>query len=215
MTNPSLARQVLLLHRGEGHLRFALPAALCSESALAQLRKHLLAHDGIYRVDCYAGQGKLSIRFQPAVCSLRQVAQRLRDAIAYLEGAGLLQADAAALRPDQRPQQAAQDAVKWLKAKSVQLRQRAVDWRARAAALKSYARTKAAHDPVLRHALPLDERTVIGFLVDITALYLVKVHWELITKRWTQAPFTYRYEWLTIFFLVFLLVRFRKQAPPK
>jgi hypothetical protein len=140
------------------------------------------------------------------------VAELLRDEIGAIEAS-----PAPARRPatQEAPGHAARErahhAIAWLKSKSEHLRHRAVDWRAKAAALKAYAETRAGHDPVLRHAMTLDERTMISFLVDITALYLVKVHWDLITKRWIQAPFAHRYEWLTTFFLVFLLVRFRKQ----
>jgi hypothetical protein len=213
MTNPSLLKQVLLRHRSEGHLRFELPESLCTDAALGRLHQALLALQGVYRVDCYAAQRKLSVRYQEGVCSPRQVAARLRDEIAAIEASPEPARRSAAPQAHghHAAREQAQHALTWLKAKTERLRSRAVDWRAKAAAFKSYAQVHAAHDPVLRHAMTLDERTVISFLVDITALYLVKVHWDLITKRWIQAPFAHRYEWLTIFFLVFLLVRFRKQ----
>jgi len=105
------------------------------------------------------------------------------------------------------------DAVRWLQAKGGSLRERAHEWRAKAIGFTHYAKARVESDSRLPKGL--DERTVINFLNDIAALYLVKIHWDLITKRWTQAPFTYRYEWLTVFYLVFLLVRSRKQAPKK
>jgi hypothetical protein len=36
------------------------------------------------------------------------------------------------------------------------------------------------------------------------------VHWELISKRWLQDPVKYANAWLSVFYLVFLLIRYRK-----
>lgn len=232
MTNTSLAKQVLVRHREAGHLRFELPPPLCAPQALESLRRGLLDLPGVYRVEAYAGQRKLSVRYQEGLCTLRQVGERLRDAIAAVEAgeAGKASGTRPRRTKRERPQEARAgqtdpaapsdagrhpgQAAEWLKSKGESLLRRATEWRARAAALSRYAQVRTRHDPVLGRALPaLDERAVLSFLVDIAALYLVKVHWELITKRWLQAPFTHRYEWATIFFLVFLLVRFRKQAP--
>ena len=59
----------------------------------------------------------------------------------------------------------------------------------------------------------LTERAAINFLNDILAFYLIKVHWDLITRRWLKEPLKFANAWLTVFYLVFLLVRYRKQAP--
>jgi hypothetical protein len=177
------------------------------------LQQGLLDLAGVYRVECHAARRKLSVRYQEGVCSPRAIAGRLRDGIAAVEAAPAPQPGTARAEAPRHAQ--ARQVLAWLKASGERLRHRAADWRARAAAVKAYAETRAGHDPLVSHAMNLDERTVISFLVDITALYLVKVHWELITKRWIQQPFAHRYEWLTIFFLVFLLVRFRKQRPPQ
>ena len=56
----------------------------------------------------------------------------------------------------------------------------------------------------------LTEKAIINFFNDIVAFYLIKVHWELITKRWLQNPVANSNAWLTTFYLVFLLVRYRK-----
>ena len=42
------------------------------------------------------------------------------------------------------------------------------------------------------------------------AFYLIKVHWELITKRWMRNPVAHADAWLAIFYLMYLLVRYRK-----
>jgi len=58
----------------------------------------------------------------------------------------------------------------------------------------------------------LTERAALNFLNDILAFYLIKMHWELITRRWLKHPLKFADAWLAVFYLVFLLVRYRKQA---
>lgn len=61
----------------------------------------------------------------------------------------------------------------------------------------------------------LTETSVINFLNDLTAFYLVKAHWELITKKWLKQPALYSNAWLTTFYLIFLLIRYRKRSANK
>jgi hypothetical protein len=56
----------------------------------------------------------------------------------------------------------------------------------------------------------LTERAAINFCNDILAFYLIKVHWDLIIGRWLKDPMKFRNAWLTVFYLVFLLIRYRK-----
>ena len=56
----------------------------------------------------------------------------------------------------------------------------------------------------------LTEKAIINFLNDLVAFYLVKVHWELISQRWLKDPVRHANAWLTVFYLMFLLVRYRK-----
>jgi hypothetical protein len=62
--------------------------------------------------------------------------------------------------------------------------------------------------PMLANALT--EKAAINFLNDLVAFYLVKVHWELISQRWLKNPVKHADAWLTVFYLMFLLVRYRK-----
>ena len=59
-------------------------------------------------------------------------------------------------------------------------------------------------------ATALTEKAAINFLNDLVAFYLVKVHWELISQRWLKSPVKHADAWLTVFYLMFLLVRYRK-----
>ena len=55
---------------------------------------------------------------------------------------------------------------------------------------------------------------MINFANDIVAFYLIRVHWNLITQHWIKAPLQHGSAWLTVFYLTFLLVRYRKGAAP-
>jgi len=54
------------------------------------------------------------------------------------------------------------------------------------------------------------EKAITNFTNDIVVFYLIKTHWDLITKFWLKDPVKYGNAWLTVFYLVFLLVRYRK-----
>ena len=62
--------------------------------------------------------------------------------------------------------------------------------------------------PVLASALT--EKAIINFFNDMVAFYLIKAHWDLITKRWLKEPLAHSSAWMTTFYLIFLLVRYRK-----
>ncbi len=67
---------------------------------------------------------------------------------------------------------------------------------------------RRAFDPAL-----LNEKAVINFANDIVAFYLIRIHWNLITQHWIKSPLRHADAWLTVFYLTFLLVRYRKGAP--
>ena len=67
---------------------------------------------------------------------------------------------------------------------------------------------RARFQPMLESALT--EKAITNFFNDIVAFYLVKVHWELITKRWLKEPAAFSNAWLTVFYMIFLLIRYRK-----
>jgi hypothetical protein len=72
---------------------------------------------------------------------------------------------------------------------------------------------QAKLQPVVASALT--EKAIINFLNDLVAFYLIKAHWDLISQRWLKEPLKYRNAWATVFYFVFLLVRYRKQAAKK
>jgi hypothetical protein len=52
---------------------------------------------------------------------------------------------------------------------------------------------------------------MIDFFNDILVLFLIKLHWTNITQQWLLKPLKYRYEWMALFYMFFLLVRSRKK----
>jgi len=56
------------------------------------------------------------------------------------------------------------------------------------------------------------ERTFIDFFNDVLILYLIKTHWHIITQHWILKPIRYRYEWLTVFYMMYLFIRFDLRA---
>ncbi|MDD5034228.1 MAG: hypothetical protein PHE55_05670 [Methylococcaceae bacterium] len=54
------------------------------------------------------------------------------------------------------------------------------------------------------------EQFVIDFLTDILVLYLIKLHWHLITHEWLKRPWQHRNEWMATLYMIFLQVRSKK-----
>jgi hypothetical protein len=191
----SLKKQIILRYSGSGHVRFDLPAGLCEASARAQIESALRALDGVYRVSLSPGSRKLSVRFDIAVCDLKVIGRRLGQ----LVDAGVGQADrlnVAVSVPIGRP-------FGWL-------REKAQEAGETLAAMKILARRSVKNSPKL--LTPARERGLIEFFNDVLVLYLIKLHWHLITQHWLRQPLRYRYEWMAVFYMIFLLVRSRR--PP-
>lgn len=176
-------------------MRFELPDELCTEEAAAQLESGLKALDGVYRVIVYRRNRKLSIRYMDTVCSVHDVVlglDRLVERIAR----------------ERRP---------------IRERLRSIGWTQRLRKRYRHAKTTAATlGHVVRSQLkrptsaPMStEKLIINFLNDIATFYLIKVHWSRISQQWLKEPIKYRYQWLTVFYLVFLMVRYRKAGNSK
>jgi hypothetical protein len=212
----ALARQILLRHRSDGHLRFDLPAPLCEGPVAAALEGHLRGLAGVYRVTVYRSQGKLSIFFDHHACTLHEVVRHLH--------AGLAACLALAGSPPARSETEA-DAVQpaaaggrihpwsWVRQKTDQARARLADLKDKARLITQIVRLQAEHQPMLKSAL--SEKAAINFFNDIVVFYLIKVHWDMITGQWLKQPLKYRNAWLSTFYLVFLLVRYRKLGMKK
>jgi hypothetical protein len=224
MDTVELARQILVRHREPGYLRFELPAAICHEPALAALDAALRRVAGVYRVITYGADRRLVVWFDRHACPAADVARALKAALPSLPAAPV-DFEAPAAPADTASVSGLPPAVEALGRVGLGLFRSLRDALIPAAppvaaaaapdAAASTAVTPTAVDAVRARLQPvlsgaLSEKAVINFLNDVLAFYLIKVHWELISKRWLQDPVKHANAWLTVFYLVFLLVRYRK-----
>jgi hypothetical protein len=181
------AAAIQVLHRETGYLRLRLPPELRHPAAGAAIEAGLRGLAGVLRVTLLTAEGKLAVRFDPHVCSAGLVAQRLKSLLPELPLTAVPApvADAASEPPAEN-----------LGERLGQLRGQVV------------AAMPERFQPVVESALT--EKAVTNFFNDIVAFYLIKTHWDLIVKLWIRDPIKYGNAWLTVFYLVFLLVRYRK-----
>ncbi len=203
----SIQKQCVLRHRAEGHVRFQLPTELCKKEVAENVATKIKAIDGVYRVNFYARQGKVSIRFQETVCDFTQLVNQLFALFSELEKSGAL-----IIQTEKKPnviskftakvsEKADKFAVtRWFKTKTIEAKEtlNAAKIITKLAIKKPNALIK---DP---------EKAIIDFLNDILVLFLFRLHWDHITKLWLLNPFKFRYEWLATFYMFFLLIRSRK-----
>ena len=201
----SIQKEFVLRYREDGHVRFQIPARICNIDVAKALTDGISGIDGVYRVNLYRGQQKLSIRFKESVCDFKSVAKQLFDLLADLEKKGDLKpkpvskstlwkekakAKLDAFKPTRWAKEKFGDAKETVHAAKVITR------------LGMKKPTAFMKDP---------EKTIIDFLNDILVLFLIKLHWNDITQHWLLKPLKHRYEWMALFYMFFLLVRSRKQ----
>ncbi len=182
------AAAIQVLHRETGYLRLRLPPELRHPSAGRAIEDGLRGLAGVLRVTLLTAEGKLAVRFDPYLCGPGQVAQRLKSLLPELPVVAV-PAPAAAESAEPRP-------AAHLGERLAQLRGQVV------------AAMPERFQPVVESAMT--EKAVTNFFNDIVAFYLIKTHWDLIVKLWIRDPIKYGNAWLTVFYLVFLLVRYRK-----
>jgi hypothetical protein len=199
--------RIYLRHRGAGHVRFDLPEELCDPSAAQALKQRLGRTEGIYRIVVYPSSRKLSVRYQETVCGFRDVALALYAAapVALRDAARAVRSPTTAQPPPESLKQKllAHPVVAGLHERYTRAKQTVT-------AMTALARQRLS----TQQATPMtNEKLAINFLNDLVAFYLIKVHWSRITSQWLRAPWTYRYQWLTLSYLTFLLIRYRKSGP--
>ncbi|MDK9723592.1 MAG: hypothetical protein OEL88_01795 [Sterolibacteriaceae bacterium MAG5] len=219
MNAEELAGRVAVRHREAGHLRLELPPELCHAQTAGLVDASLREVEGVYRVDFDLASRRLSIRFDAHVCSVGQVARQLKELIAavapHLPAVQAAAPDAAAegeATAGTQPQDVGLRVREAVRALAVRVNA-ALDVLRNPGVTPPEGSLQAKLQPVIASALT--EKAIINFLNDLVAFYLIKAHWELISQRWLKDPLKYRNAWLTVFYLVFLLVRYRKQAAKK
>ncbi|MGZ4976779.1 MAG: hypothetical protein ACXV8O_06455 [Methylobacter sp.] len=201
----SIQKEFVLRYRVDGHVRFQIPAQICDVDVARAVTDGLAGVDGVYRVNLYRSQRKLSIRFDEAVCDFKSLARQLFNLLAELEKQGGL-----------NPKPVAQ-AVSWKeKAKSGLSNFKAARWAkekfgdAKETVQAAKIITKLGmKKPTAFIKDP--EKAVIDFLNDILVIFLIRLHWNNITQHWLVKPLKHRYEWMALFYMFFLLVRSRRQ----
>jgi len=204
MNADDLARRVFVRHREADYLRLELPGEICHATAAAAIDASLRQVGGVYRVKVHAAQRRLAVSFDSHVCTVADVARALRACLATMPDAQVAAAvEAPASAEGLSP--ALQDAARQARRAFGRLREQIEGLRRSRATPGSL---QARLQPMLANALT--EKAIINFLNDLVAFYLVKVHWELISQRWLKEPVKNANAWLTVFYLMFLLVRYRK-----
>jgi len=181
------AAAIQVLQREDGYLRLRLPGPLRTPDFGATLESSLKALAGVTRTSWLTVEGKLAVRFDPQRLTHADVARRIK---ALLPVEPMDDASALPAPPPDEPT-------------SVGLAERLDDLRA-----KLIAATPERFRPLVESATT--EKAVTNFFNDIVAFYLIKTHWDLITKYWIKDPVKFSNAWLTVFYMVFLLVRYRK-----
>lgn len=203
----AIQKQFVLRYREEGHIRFEIPAQFCEPSTAKALTAALLKLEGVYRVTLYASQKKLSIRYQETTCNFQTLAKSLYRIIADLEQK----------TPATKKEKAA-DKLPSIKAKLQNsgvgkwFNQKYTDTKETIEAAKILTKVGMKQQKSL---LNNPEKAMIDFFNDMLVIFLIKLHWGHITKAWIPNPLKYRYEWLAVFYMFFLLMRSRNPKQPK
>ncbi|MCD2449476.1 hypothetical protein GO003_003640 [Methylicorpusculum oleiharenae] len=199
----AIQKEFVLRYQEEGHVRFGVPEKVCHKDVAETLLKEISAIDGVYKVNLYHSQKKLSIRFHSSVCEFKSLAKQLFQILANLEKKGALEASPS-LRGstflNRKVKTSRYSPISWIKEKINNTKETV-----HAARVLTRVTLKKPNsfinDP---------EKAVVDFLNDILVLFLIKLHWQNITQQWIVKPFKYRYEWMALFYMFFLLIRSRK-----
>jgi len=191
----SIQQHIFLRYRGGGHVRFAIPPPLCRDDSAERLREELARVSGVYQVDVFCRQGKLSVRYDEAACDFRELLAALHALAGSL--------DEAPGKPGALRAPETDGLGRWLRGK-----------------LRESRETFDALGIVVRRLSKRGgrltgngEKLAIEFFTDALVLYLIKLHWHLITQHWLKRPWQYRYGWLAAWYLIYLLVRSKRPKP--
>lgn len=201
----AIQRNFVMRYRENGHVRFQIPSAACDSAAAKALTEKLLELEGVYRVVLYRRQQKLSIRFQETICEFESLVKQLYQILDEIEKAGLFNpkpiAKSRLWKERANGNKAKSEPLNWFKQKYTDAKDTV--HAAKVVGKIGLKKPKAfLNDP---------EKAVIDFLNDILVLFLIKLHWQHITQQWIVKPFKYRYEWMAIFYMFYLLIRSRKK----
>ena len=203
----SIQKQITVRYREEGHVRFQIPKQLCDKGVAKQITAHVLAIEGVYKVDLFHRNNKLSIRYHETACNFKQLAEQFFELLSDLDNRGLLTAKVEVeIEPKKPSRWNIKTKVKNLKA-SQWVGEKYTDAKETVQAAKVVTKL-GMKKPKLFMKNP--ETAIIGFFNDILVLYLIKLHWTRITKEWIPNPWLFRTQWTAVFYLFYLLMRSRR-----
>ncbi|MFZ2311596.1 MAG: hypothetical protein WAV82_03175 [Methylobacter sp.] len=201
----AIQKEFVLRYRVDGHVRFQIPAQICNVDVAKAVTDGISGIDGVYRVNLYRSQQKLSIRFEESVCDFKSLAKQLFNLLADLEKNGDLKpkpvAKSVPWKEKAKSKLDAFKATRWAKEKFGDAKE-TVQAAKIITKLGMKKPTAFMKDP---------EKAIIDFLNDILVIFLIRLHWNNITQQWLVKPLKHRYEWMALFYMFFLLVRSRKQ----
>ncbi|NGZ05270.1 MAG: hypothetical protein G8237_02840 [Magnetococcales bacterium] len=204
MNDPTtLFTQVVVRYRGEGLLRLELPSSLRHPAVGRYLTAALHNGFGVRRVGFEVESGRLAIHYEPTMTDDRRMAQHLAQL--------LIQLQSPATRIPPKP------ASPTLKERLLavpalrSMMRRVPIWRAQALIMKQIIGQQMENRPALQIFGKKPETAVINFINEMVTFYLIRTHWDRITRVWLRDPLGHYKEWLTLCYLVFLLVRSRRR----
>lgn len=196
----SIQQEIILRHKSSGHVRFQIPERLCSNEVASFVSDAINNFEGVYRVNLYRNKQKLAIRFVEENISFQELAQQLISLLSDLEKKGFYKAKSTPGKTQNFPSNFKLPSWKgsrWAKDKYTETKETAQ-------AISVLAKLGLKKKPEI---LANPEKTLITFFNDVLVLFLIKTHWKLITKKWILSPMKYRYQWIAIFYLMYLFIR--------
>ncbi|MEQ1635632.1 MAG: hypothetical protein ABL903_03000 [Methylococcales bacterium] len=205
----SIQKEFVVRYRSIGHVRFQIPAQVCVFPVASAIEDGIMAIAGVTSVRLFSKQQKLSIRFDEAVCNFNRLALKIVVLLGDLnKRGGLAGKMASKAEPNSNLLTKMGNKVKGLKA-SQWIKGKVDDAKETVQAAKVITKLGMKRP---KSFIQNPEKAIINFLNDILVLYLIKIHWKHVVKLWLPSPLKYRYEWLTVLYLFYLLVRSRKSA---
>jgi len=205
----SIQKEFVIRYKANGHVRFEIPDKLCDEGVSQIVSREILGIEGVYRVDLFRKQKKLSIRYHDVVCNFTQLAKQLFQILAELDEKELLVAKVVT-------EVTSEKRFAW------DLKSKVKNWKASRWAAEKYGDVKETAQAAKviakvgfkkpKSFIKDPEKAVIDFLNDVLVLYLIRLHWTRITQEWLVKPWLFKSQWAAVFYLFYLLVRSRRPA---
>ena len=196
----SIQQEIILRYKSSGHVRFQIPERLCSKEVAPFISDAIENINGVYRVNLFRNKKKLSIRFVEESLPFQELTQQLISLLTDIEKKGFFKAKSTPVKISSFKE-------------SIKLS----DWKGVSWAKGKYTETKETAQAIgiltkfglkkKPEILANPERALVTFFNDVLVLFLIKIHWKLITKKWLLEPMKYRYQWITIFYLMYLFIR--------